>query len=88
MKENVKWIFEIICGMGTGCLAGYSVVQLCDTFSPLWVIPIIPFVVYIAHNTICLRRIKKKMRQLENEFKEKYGFDIDDTDAIVKYIKR
>lgn len=76
------FLIGILCGAS----AGYGVVQLYTQRNPLWTVAVLPWAFLLVFYGYKIRVTKKKINGIETNFKEKYGFDINDRESFDKYL--
>jgi len=78
----VMFIIGILCG----ALAGYGVVQLFAQRDPLWIVAILPWLFLLVFYWYKIQVTKKRINRIEVNYKEIYGFNINDREPFDKYL--
>lgn len=86
MKPFTKQIIGHITAISAGGLAGFSIVKFYLTPHILWLFLMSPCIIFVVRNFYKIHTLTKNIKEIEKNFKDKYGFDIRDKDAFNKYL--
>lgn len=87
MKKYIGNILTSILALMVGCLAGFGIVRYFITLNSFWLVLVMPGVLFTVYNTCCICKTTRRIKKIEKEFKDKYGFNIRDKDALERYLK-
>ena len=73
-KSGKRHILEALYYLGVGGLAGYTIPNVFLYQNPLWILPALPGVYALVKLPINIHRSNKKIKQIDEEFKQEHGF--------------
>ena len=69
-------------------LGGFAISKSIIDSNPFYLLFVIPLCISLTNSFYGMHISKIKIRKLEKEFKDRYGFDIRDTEALNKYLDK
>lgn len=87
MKKFTQRILGNIVALIVGGFAGFGLARSYIDSNPFFLILIIPCIIFVTKNFYAIRVSMRKIKKIEKDFKDEYGFGIRDKKALEKYLE-